>query len=111
MLREVAHGQAPFDHYLGRFGQVYPLWDETTVALWLDPALIAREKTLRVTVDTNFTANYGTIESWPVADGPDWADPVHVVFAVNVPKLNRLVMRLLTAPKPIELNFPKGHPH
>ena len=111
MLCEVAHGKAPFDHYLGRFGQVYPLWDETAVALWLDPALIAREKTLRVDVDTNFTANYGTIESWPVGDGPDWADPVHVVFAVDVPKLDRLVMRLLTAPKPIDLNFPKGHAH
>ena len=111
MLRAVAHGKAPFDHYLGRFGQVYPLWDETTVALWLDPALITREKTLRVTVDTNFTANYGTIESWPVGDGPDWADPVHVVFAVNVAKLDRLVLRLLTAPKPIDLSFPAGHAH
>ncbi len=104
MLREVARGHAPFDHYLGRFGQVYPLWDETAVAVWLDPALITREKTLLVDVDTSFTANYGAMLSWPVGAGPDTgAQPVHVVFAVNVPKLNRLVMRLLTAAKPISI--------
>ncbi|MHB1540247.1 MAG: nucleoside hydrolase [Steroidobacteraceae bacterium] len=112
MLRAVAHGKAPFDHYLGRFGQVYPLWDETTVALWLDPALITREKTLLVEVDTNFTANYGTIESWPLGAGPDWGEqPVHVVFGVDAPKIDRLVVRLLSAAKPIALHFPRHRAH
>jgi inosine-uridine nucleoside N-ribohydrolase len=112
MLRAVAHGKAPFDHYLGRFGQVYPLWDETTVALWLDPALITREKTLLVEVDTNFTANYGTIESWPLEAGPDWGEqPVHVVFGVDAPKIDQLVVRLLSAAKPIALHFPRHRPH
>ncbi len=112
MLRAVAHGKAPFDHYLGRFGQVYPLWDETTVALWLDPALITREKTLLVEVDTNFTANYGTIESWPLGAGPDWGEqPVHVVIGVDAPKIDRLVVRLLSAAKPIALHFPRHRAH
>ena len=112
MLRAVAHGKAPFDHYLGRFGQVYPLWDETTVALWLDPALITREKTLLVEVDTNFTANYGTIESWPLGAGPDWGEqPVHVVFGVDAPKIDQLVVRLLSAAKPIAVHFPRNRPH
>jgi purine nucleosidase len=104
LLRRVAQGQAPFDHYLGRFGQVYPLWDETAVAVWLDPSLIKREQTLQVDVDTSFTANYGTILSWPAGAGPDLGErPVHVVFAVDVPRLNDLVVRLLTAAKPIAL--------
>jgi purine nucleosidase len=111
MLAAVARGSAPFDHYLARFGQVYPLWDETAVAVWLDPALVTHELPLQVTVDTNFTDNYGTLESWPRGDGPRWADLVHVVFAVNVPKLDRLVLRLLTAPKPIALHFPAGAAH
>jgi inosine-uridine nucleoside N-ribohydrolase len=112
MLREVAHGKAPFDPYLGRFGQVYPLWDETTVAVWLDPALITREKTLSVDVDTNFTANYGTIESWPVGAGPDWGEqPVHVVFGVDAPKINTLVVRLLTAAKPITVRLASDRRH
>jgi purine nucleosidase len=104
LLHEVASGQAPFDHYLGRFGQVYPLWDETAVAVWLDPSLVKREKTLQVDVDTSFTANYGTMLSWPAGAGPDpGTRPVHVVFAVDVPRLNTLVVRLLTAAKPISV--------
>jgi purine nucleosidase len=104
LLREVAAGRAPFDHYLGRFGQVYPLWDETAVAIWLDPSLIVREKTLRVDIDTSFTANYGSTLSWPLGSHPALgARPVHVVFAVDVPKLDRLVVRLLSAARPIAL--------
>lgn len=104
LLREVARGKAPFDRYLGRFGQVYPLWDETAVAVWLDPSLITREKTLLVDADTTFTANYGTTLSWPTGANPEVGErPVHVVFAVDVPKLNGLVLRLLTANKPISL--------
>jgi purine nucleosidase len=104
LLQAVARGQAPFDHYLGRFGQVYPLWDETAVAVWLDPSLITREQMLQVDVDTSFTANYGSVLSWPAGAGPDRGErPVHVVFAVDVPKLDRLVVRLLSAAKPISL--------
>ena len=104
LLGEVAKGEAPFDRYLGRFGQVYPLWDETAVAVWLDPSLITREKTLLVDIDTSFTANYGATLSWPVGAGPGLGErPVHVVFTVDVPRLNSLVVRLLTAAEPISL--------
>lgn len=104
LLREVAKGKSSFDHYLARFGQVYPLWDETAVAVWLDPSLIKREKTLLVDVDTTFTANYGATLSWPVGSGPGLGErPVHVVFTVDVPRLNGLVVRLLSATEPISL--------
>ncbi|HYL70801.1 MAG TPA: nucleoside hydrolase, partial [Candidatus Dormibacteraeota bacterium] len=63
-IREVAAGQAPFDPYLGQFGQSYPMWDEMAVAVWLDPSIVTRAKTLLVDVDTSFTAGYGTTLSW-----------------------------------------------
>ncbi|MGH8200900.1 MAG: nucleoside hydrolase [Steroidobacteraceae bacterium] len=104
LLAQVARGKAPFDHYLGRFGQVYPLWDETAVAIWLDPSLITREKNLLVDVDTSFTADYGATLSWPEGAGPGLGErPVQVVFTVDVPRLNSLVVRLLTAASPISL--------
>lgn len=107
LLAEVARGSAPFDRYLGRFGQVYPLWDETAVAVWLDPSLVTRQKSLLVDVDTAFTANYGATLSWPLGAGPDLGErPVRVIFAVDVPKLDRLVVRLLTAPGPISIGRP-----
>jgi len=112
LLRQVAGGQAPFDRYLGRFGQVYPLWDETAVAVWLDPSLIKHEQRLQVDVDTSFTADYGSVLSWPAGAGPGTAGaPVHVVFAVDVPRLEELVVRLLTAAKPISLPQSSSPPH
>jgi hypothetical protein len=42
--------------------------------------------------------------SWPAGAGPGLGErPVHVVFSVDVPRLNRLVVRLLTAAKPVSL--------
>lgn len=112
MLGEVAHGQAPFDQYLKRFGQVYPLWDETAVAVWLDPALITIQKALLVDVDTNFTANYGTMLSWPIGAGPGWGEqPVHVVLKVDAPKVRQLVVKLLTAAKPVALPLAADRGH
>jgi purine nucleosidase len=105
LLGEVAKGKAPFDPYLAKFGQVYPLWDETAVAIWLDPSLITRAKTLLVDIDTSFTANYGATLSWPVGAGPGLGErPVQVVFTVDVPRLNRLVVRLLTSAEPTSLS-------
>ena len=104
LIRKVSGGKAPFDRYLGRYGQVYPLWDETAVAVWLDPSLIKREITLRVDIDSSFTANYGSTLSWPAASAPGLGErPVQVVFAVDVSKLNSLLVRLLTAAKPISV--------
>jgi purine nucleosidase len=104
LLREVAGGRAPFDRYLGRFGQAYPLWDEAAVAVWLDPSLIARQTTLLVDVDTSFTADYGATLSWSAGSGPDLHErPVNVVLALDVPQLNELVVRLLTAANPVSL--------
>lgn len=112
LLGEVAQGKAPFDPYLARFGQAYPLWDEMAVAVWLDPTLITREKTLLVDTDTTFTANYGATLSWPVGAGPGLGErPVDVVLTVDVPRLNSLVVRLLTAAEPISLPRTSGSDH
>ena len=99
--REVAKGQAPFDAYLGQFGQSYPMWDELAVAVWLDPSIVTRATILRVDVDTSFTAGYGSTLSWAVGEGPGLGErPVTVVFDVDVPRFERLAIGLLKAPTP-----------
>jgi inosine-uridine nucleoside N-ribohydrolase len=101
LIQEVAKGQAPFDAYLGRFGQSFPMWDELTAAVWLDPSIVTRSKTLLVDVDTSFTAGYGNTLSWTTGDGPGLGErPVTVVFDVDVPKLERMAVDLLKAPTP-----------
>ena len=100
-IREVAKGQAPFDAYLGQFGQSYPMWDELTVAVWLDPSIVTRSKTLLVDVDTSFTAGYGSTLSWAPDEGPGLGErAVSVVFEVDVPRLERMAIALLKAPTP-----------
>lgn len=100
-IRDVATGQAPFDAYLGKFGQSYPMWDELAVAVWLDPSIITSSKNLLVDVDTSFTAGYGDTLSWAVGEGPGLGErPVTVVLDADVPKLEHLVIGLLKAPTP-----------
>jgi purine nucleosidase len=100
-IRDIATGRAPFDAYLGKFGQSYPMWDELTVAVWLDPSIISSAKNLLVDVDTSFTAGYGSTLSWADGEGPGTGErPVTVVLDADVPKLERLVIGLLKAPTP-----------
>ena len=100
-IRDVATGKAPFDYYLGKFGQSYPMWDEMAVAVWLDPAIVTRAKTLLVDVDTSFTAGNGNTLSWAPGEGPGLGErPVNVVFEVDVPRLEQMTLALLKAPTP-----------
>ena len=100
-IRAVAKGQAPFDAYLGQFGQSFPMWDELAVAVWLDPSLVTRRETLLVDFDTSFTAGYGDTLSWAAHEGPGLGErPVEVVMDVDVPRFERYALSLLTAPQP-----------
>jgi inosine-uridine nucleoside N-ribohydrolase len=76
------------------------MWDELAVAVWLDPSIITSSKTLLVDVDTSFTAGYGSTLSWAQGEGPGTGErPVTVVLDADVPKLERLVIGLLKAPR------------
>jgi purine nucleosidase len=100
-IREVAGGKAPFDEYLGKFGQSFPMWDELAVAVWLDPSIVTSQQTLMVDVDTTFGPGYGDTLSWTAAEAPGLGEqPVNVVFDVNVPKFERMALELLMAPTP-----------
>jgi inosine-uridine nucleoside N-ribohydrolase len=100
-IQAVAHGAAPFDAYLGQFGQSFPMWDELAVAVWLDPTLVRRQATLLVDVDTSFTAGYGDTLSWSAGEGPGLGErPVDVVFDVDAPRFEHYALALLMAARP-----------
>jgi inosine-uridine nucleoside N-ribohydrolase len=101
LIARVAAGTAPFDAYLGKFGQSYPMWDELAVAVWLDPSIVTRSATRLVDVDTSFTAGYGDTLDWPQGRGPGLGEqPVQVIFDINVAKFEALVVGLLSRPAP-----------
>jgi inosine-uridine nucleoside N-ribohydrolase len=100
LIKRVAAGSAPFDAYLGRFAQSYPMWDELAVAVWLDPSIVTRSEELLVDVDSSFTAGYGNTLSWAMGMGPGLGErPVHVVFDIDLAKFEALAMDLLTHPR------------
>ena len=98
-IKEVATGKAPFDAYLGQFGQSFPMWDELAVGVWLDPSIVTKAKDLRVDVSTTFGPNYGDSLSWSEGEAPGVGEQsALVVFEVNVPKFERMALDLLMAP-------------
>jgi inosine-uridine nucleoside N-ribohydrolase len=96
LFEQIGKGRAPFADYLVRFGEPYPMWDELAVAVWLDPSLVTRSQTLLVDVDTSPTAGYGNTLSWTPGESPGLGEqPVQVVFDVDVPRFERMVVEWL----------------
>jgi purine nucleosidase len=103
LIKRVSLGTAPFDAYIGQFGQSYPMWDELAVAVWLDPSIVTLSSQLLVDVDTSFTAGYGNTLSWSAGEGPGLGEQmVQVVQDIDLARFEALAVDLLSrrAPKP-----------
>jgi inosine-uridine nucleoside N-ribohydrolase len=103
LLKRVSLGTAPFDAYIGQFGQSYPMWDELAVAVWLDPSIVTHSSQLLVDVDTSFTAGYGNTLSWSAGEAPGLGERmVQVVQDIDLAKFEALTVDLLSrrAPNP-----------
>ncbi len=102
LAREASGGDSPAARYLARCGQTgFPMWDETTAEAWLDPSLIRHSDRLAMDVVIDHGPTYGDTLSWPTGGGPGLGEPsVTVVRAVDVPRLERLFVRLIQSPMP-----------
>lgn len=79
----------------------FPLWDEIATAVWLDPSLIAAADALYVDVNTQFGPGYGDTLSWAPHYQPGVGERLEtVVREVDVPRLERLMVELMTRPLP-----------
>lgn len=79
----------------------FPLWDEIAAAVWLDPSLIAAADELYIDVNTQFGPGYGDTLSWAPHYQPGVGERIEtVVRAVDVPRLERLMVELMTRPLP-----------
>lgn len=99
MIRQVAASEAPAARYVAKWVESFPLWDEIAAAVWLEPSLITRKETIAVGVDTvGDGAGYGNTLSWPAGQGPGLGErEIEVVFEVDAPRLEQLVVDRLTA--------------
>jgi len=75
------------------------LWDELAACAWLDPSIITKEKMLYMDVNTDHGAVYGDTMTW--AEKPPLATSlVHAQMDVDLPKLQKMLVQLLTSPTP-----------
>jgi inosine-uridine nucleoside N-ribohydrolase len=98
LYAEIAKAGTPVASYVARFGEGFPMWDELTAAVWLDPSLIRRSQKMLEDVAAGDGADYGSTLSWPLGRGPGLGErEVEVVQDVDVPRFERLTVRLLGA--------------
>ena len=74
------------------------MWDELAAAVWLDPSLVKRSQKMLEDVAAGDGADYGSTLSWPIGRGPGLGErEVEVVQDVDVPRFERLTVKLLGA--------------
>ncbi len=107
ILRQIAQSSSPAAQYIARYShRFYYQWDELAAAAWLDPAIITRETTLYVDVDTAPGPHYGDTLTWTAANKPtlDGSEgpmqPVHVQQDLDLRRFEDLFVKLMKAPPP-----------
>jgi purine nucleosidase len=77
-----------------------PLWDELTVAVWLDPKLIANSEKMSMDFNTDSgSAGYGETLTWRPGRGPGLGEPVvEAIRMVHLEAFDAMFLAGLTRP-------------
>ncbi len=101
LYAEIGRAGTPVATYVARYGEGFPMWDELTAAVWLDPSIVTRRQAMLEDVATGDGADYGSTLSWPLGRGPGLGErEVDVVQDVDVARFERLTVQLLSANRP-----------
>jgi inosine-uridine nucleoside N-ribohydrolase len=102
MIDEIAKSKLPVAQYVGKYTQpVSYMWDELAAAAWIDPSIITREEMIYMDADIGHGAGYGNTLSWAQGYNPGLGEQlVHVQMDLDVNKLYKLFVRLMTSPTP-----------
>jgi purine nucleosidase len=103
LAKEAGSAETPVSLYFRHFAEIgFPMWDETAAAVWLDPTLVTKSDHLAMDIDIDHGPNYGATLSWPPDFAPGLGEPaVTVVRAIDIPRLERLFVRLIQSPNPV----------
>ncbi|MCI0456293.1 MAG: nucleoside hydrolase [Gemmataceae bacterium] len=97
---EIAKADTPLARYHTRFARPSYMWDEISVAAFLDPSIITESKELQVNIDIDHGASYGqTIFVEKEVKAPDWFWQTAVVqFDLDLDKFYRMYIDLMSRP-------------
>lgn len=97
MIDEIAKAGTPAAQYIGKWADEELLWDELSVAAWLDPSIITKEEKLAMDIDISHGAGYGNTLVWLPANAPGLGEQVaNVQTDLNLEKFNKMVIELLS---------------
>jgi purine nucleosidase len=108
-IDQVAKANTPAAQYIARYSRsgAVPgtvgayLWDELAAATWLDPSITTRERYEYIDVSTDHGPNYGDTLLYSESNKPTLTlQKAHLQMDVDVDKLNRMIIRLLSTPTP-----------
>jgi inosine-uridine nucleoside N-ribohydrolase len=102
IVQEATASGTPLANYVAKYAQPgFPMWDEVAAGVFIDPGLAKHSEKLAMDIDYSHGPNYGATLSWPAGGGPSLGEPdVTVVFAVDVEKLERQFITLISGPRP-----------
>jgi len=96
---KVSQVNTPLTDYLKKYSQPSYMWDEISVAAFLDPSIITEQKELYTNIEINHGASYGqTIFVEKEVKVPSWWKLATVQFDLNTEKFYRMYVELMTAP-------------
>jgi inosine-uridine nucleoside N-ribohydrolase len=97
LLAKATASGRPVARYVAMIAQPgYPLWDESAVAIWLDPSIVTRQTRLAMDVDLMPGPSYGALLTWPAGKGPNLGErDVRVVLGADAAKVNAKFVELL----------------
>ncbi|MEU3985791.1 nucleoside hydrolase [Streptomyces sp. NPDC026672] len=89
MLARIKADKTPISDYVAKAGYVgYPIWDETTTEVAVDPGLIRQSIPLRMDVDISEGPDYGATRVWADGDSPGLGEvEVRYVQAVDTKRV------------------------
>jgi inosine-uridine nucleoside N-ribohydrolase len=71
LVQRIAQVNTPLTEYIAKYAEKnVPLWDELTVAVFLDPTLVTKKTTVLMDVDLSHGPGYGSARIWGDAVAP-----------------------------------------
>jgi purine nucleosidase len=99
LTARVAAIDTPLTEYLKKYSRPSYMWDEISVAAFLDASIITKQEELYVNIDIDHGASYGqTIFVGKDTKVPSWWKLAVVQFDLNTEKFYDLYAKLMTAP-------------
>jgi purine nucleosidase len=99
LTARVAKANTPLTQYLKQYSRPSYMWDEISVAAFLDPSIITDQKELNVNIDIDHGAGYGqTIFVEKEVKVPSWWKLATVQFDLNTDKFYQMYVDLMSAP-------------